>query len=113
MDGPQKGRFLYNAEEYLPANKALYQSKLDTGLKVTPLPSPLSSFSLLATLIYLSIYLTLLPPTYVQEWVLERYEGAPVELVGAHRKYLELETSAADHEGQPFLTPTVIHRWAH
>jgi hypothetical protein len=34
MDGPQKGRFLYNAEEYLPANKALYESKLQTGLKV-------------------------------------------------------------------------------
>lgn len=34
MDGPQKGRFLYNAEEYLPANKALYQAKIATGLKV-------------------------------------------------------------------------------
>lgn len=34
MEGPQKGRFLYNAEEYLPANKALYESKLSTGLKV-------------------------------------------------------------------------------
>lgn len=45
-----------------------------------------------------------------QEWVLERYEGAPVELVGPHRKYLELETSAADDEGNPFVTPTVIYR---
>lgn len=34
MDGPQKGRFLYNAEEYMPSNKALYQAKLATGLKV-------------------------------------------------------------------------------
>jgi hypothetical protein len=44
--------------------------------------------------------------------VLERYEGAPVELVGPHRKYLELETSAADDDGQPFVTPTVIYRYA-
>lgn len=51
--------------------------------------------------------------TTKQEWVLERYEGAPVELVGSHRKYLELETSAADDDGQPFVTPTVIYRWAH
>lgn len=49
----------------------------------------------------------------MQEWVLERYEGAPVELVGPHRKYLELETSCADDDGQPFVTPTVIYRWAH
>lgn len=35
MEGPQKGRFLYNAEEYLPANKALYESKLGTGLKAS------------------------------------------------------------------------------
>ncbi len=79
MEGPQKGRFLYNAEEYLPANKQLYASKMESGLK---------------------------------EWVLERYEGAPVELVGPHRKYLELETSAANDEGDPFLIPTVIYRWA-
>jgi len=80
MEGPQKGRFLYNSEEYLPANKQLYSSKLETDLA---------------------------------EWVLERYEGAPVEIVGPHRKYLELETSAADDEGNPFLIPTVIYRWAH
>lgn len=55
----------------------------------------------------------LTPPTDAQEWVLERYEGAPVELVGPHRKYLELETSCADDDDQPFVTPTVIYRWAH
>ena len=79
MDGPQKGRFLYNSEEYLPAKRELYAARLTTDLAA---------------------------------WVLERYEGAPVELVGPHRKYLELETSAADDDGNPFLTPTVIYRWA-
>ena len=45
-----------------------------------------------------------------QEWVLERYTGAPTELIGAFRKYLELETSATDDEDQAYLTPTVIYR---
>lgn len=80
MDGPQKGRFLYNSEEYTPSNRALYASKLDTNLR---------------------------------DWVLERYAGAPVEIIGPFRKYLELETSAADDDGQVYITPTVIYRWQH
>lgn len=80
LDGPQKGKFLYNSQEYAPSNRALYASKLDVDLK---------------------------------EWVLERYAGSPVEIIGAFRKYLELETSAADDEDQVYITPTVIYRWEH
>jgi hypothetical protein len=48
-----------------------------------------------------------------QEWVLERYAGAPVELVGSIRKFMELELTAVDDEGAPYITPTVIYAWAH
>ena len=34
LEGPQKGKFLYNAEEYLPATRQLYQEKMDLALKV-------------------------------------------------------------------------------
>jgi hypothetical protein len=34
LEGPQKGKMLYNADEYAPSNRKLYQDKMNTPLKV-------------------------------------------------------------------------------
>lgn len=72
--------------------------------------------------------------TDLLDYCLERYEGSPVDIIGAnrflfekatqpstcltfaimsiHRLYLELEISCMDGEEVPYTTPTVVYRWA-
>jgi len=79
MEGPQKGKSLYESWTHKKELRELYESKLEADLL---------------------------------DWIQERYQGAPVDVVGPDKKYLPLIVSCNNDEGEDFKTPTVVYRWA-
>lgn len=47
------------------------------------------------------------------EWIKERYSESPVEVLAANRKYVELQVSCENDDGEPYKVPPVVYRFAH
>lgn len=78
LEGPQKGRSLYESWTHKKELRELYNTKLEADLL---------------------------------DWIEERYQGAPIAIVGGNKQYLPLVVSCNNDEGEDFKTPTVVYKW--
>lgn len=79
LEGPQKGKSLYESWTHKKELRELYETKLESDLL---------------------------------DWIEERYQGAPIDVVSSSKQYLPLVVSCANDAGEDYKTPTVVYRWA-